>query len=278
MFELFEKSAFASSRTVTQLYSTSFSRGISALNKKFRNPIYGIYGFVRFADEIVDTFHQFPQQELLDQFRRETHEAIERKISLNPVLYAFQKTVHQYGIEPELIDAFFSSMQMDLDHKRYDEKFYTEYIYGSAEVVGLMCLKVFSENDHTLYERLRPYAQRLGAAFQKVNFLRDVQSDFLERGRIYFPQVDFHHFSDQVKQSIEREIEDDFSVACQGIKMLPNGSRFGVYLAYIYYRQLFKRIRKTAPSEILKQRIRVPDLQKMVLIFQSYFRYRLHLI
>lgn len=278
MFELFEQAAFANSRNITRLYSNSFSKGISALDKKFHNPIYGIYGFVRYADEIVDTFFQFNQRELLEEFKVSTYQAIEREVSMNPVLHAFQSVVHQFGIERHLIDSFFLSMEMDLEHKKYDEDFYTEYIYGSAEVVGLMCLRVFTERDLILYGKLKPYAQRLGAAFQKVNFLRDVKSDFIERGRIYFPGVDFNAFTEEMKICIEQEIQEDFNIAYTGILQLPKSSRFGVYLAYIYYLQLFKQIKRTQPSQILKERIRVPENKKMILLFESFFREKLNLL
>lgn len=275
MFELFEQAAFANSRSITRLYSTSFSKGINALHKKFHGPVYGIYGFVRYADEIVDTFFDYNQRELLEEFQNETYKAIERRISLNPVLHAFQAVVNEFGIEQSLVDAFFNSMKMDLDQKKYEQDCYSEYIYGSAEVVGLMCLRVFSENDREMFEHLKPYAQSLGAAFQKVNFLRDVKSDFEERGRVYFPGVDFNAFTKEIKEKIENEIAEDFRFAFTGIKQLPKTSRFGVYLAYIYYLQLFKQIKRVQPSRILKERIRVPNNKKMLLMFETFFREKL---
>lgn len=278
MFELFEQSAFNTSKGITHLYSTSFGKGIDALDKKLRNPIYGIYGFVRYADEIVDTFYKFDQRMLLDEFVEETYKAIDRKISLNPVLHAFQSVVNEYGIERELIDAFISSMKMDLDKKKYNQTFYTEYIYGSAEVVGLMCLKVFTECNKELYNKLQPFAKSLGAAFQKINFLRDVQSDFEDRGRTYFPGVDFKSFSIEKKKEIEADIQNDFDLAYEGILLLPKSSRGGVYLAYVYYLALFSKIKKVAASRILNERIRVPDNEKVLLMAETYFRNKFNLI
>lgn len=278
MFELFEQSAFANSRNITRLYSTSFSKGINALHQRFRDPVYGIYGFVRYADEIVDTFYQFNQRELLEEFRMETFKAIERKVSLNPVLHAFQSVLHQYQIEIGLVDAFFKSMEMDLHHTKYESVHYEEYIYGSAEVVGLMCLKVFTEGDTAKYTSLMSYAQRLGAAFQKINFLRDVKSDFEERGRIYFPGVDFNAFTPDMKEQIERDIKKDFEIAYQGILQLPRGCRYGVYLAYIYYAELFKQIQQVQPSRILKERISVAPNKKWMLMFETFFREKLNLL
>jgi phytoene/squalene synthetase len=233
---------------------------------------------VRYADEIVDTFFDFDQKNLLDEFDVETFKAIERKISLNPVLHAFQSVVHEYKIDYELIDAFIKSMRMDLDHKKYDQQFYSEYIYGSAEVVGLMCLKVFVDGNEELYKTLMTFARRLGAAFQKINFLRDVQSDFETRGRTYFPGVDFNSFTPEMKQKIELEIDEDFKLGLEGVKQLPKGSRLGVYLAYSYYRKLFSKIKKVAPAKILKERIRVPDNEKLILQMELYFKSKLNLI
>lgn len=278
MFEIYEHSAFANSRSITRLYSTSFSKGISALHKKFHDPIYGIYGFVRYTDEIVDTFFQFNQSELLEEFKAETYKAIERKISLNPVLHAFQSVVHQFKIDHALIEAFFRSMEMDLHQKKYEQEYYAEYIYGSAEVVGLMCLRVFTEGDELKYNVLKKFAQSLGAAFQKVNFLRDVKSDFEERGRIYFPGVNFNDFTEEMKVQIEKDIQQDFNIAYEGILKLPKTSRFGVYLAYIYYLQLFKQIKRVRPSQILTERISVPQQTKMRLLFETFFREKLNLL
>ena len=271
MLELYHQSSFTCSRKVTELYSTSFTLGIKALDKKFHNAIYGIYGFVRYADEIVDTFHDWDKEKLLEKFRRDTFEAIEQKISLNPILHAFQLTVHKYLIQPELIESFLNSMKMDLHFSNYKQAHYEEYIYGSAEVVGLMCLKVFCEGDDKLYQGLISPARSLGAAFQKVNFLRDIRSDYKERGRVYFPDVDFENFCKESKDKIEAEIEIDFEKAFAGILNLPVQARFGVYLAYKYYLKLFNKIRQTDAEEIMQARIRVSDRHKIALWISSYF-------
>ncbi len=271
MLELYHKSSFICSRKVTELYSTSFTLGIKALDKKFHNAIYGIYGFVRYADEIVDTFHDWDKEKLLNKFKQDTFEAIDQKISLNPVLHAFQLTVHKYQIPHELIEAFLRSMEMDLHFSNYKQAHYEEYIYGSAEVVGLMCLKVFCDGDEKLYRALVPSARSLGAAFQKVNFLRDIRSDYKERGRVYFPDVDFENFCKASKEKIEAEIEIDFEKAFDGILKLPVHARFGVYLAYKYYLKLFQKIRQTEASEIMQARIRVSDKNKIALWIASYF-------
>lgn len=269
MFEIFEKSTFGCSKLVTELYSTSFSLGIKTLNKKFRGPIYGIYGFVRYADEIVDTFHNFNKKVLLERFKKDTFLAIEEGISLNPILHSFQKVVHQFKIDIELIDAFLYSMEMDLMNVKYDAEKYNEYIYGSAEVVGLMCLKVFVEGDEKQFDILKKDARSLGAAFQKVNFLRDLKSDFKDKGRVYFPRVDFSNFSGDAKLAIEAEIQRDFNDALGGILNLPMGAKNGVYLAYVYYLKLFKKIQKTSASRIQHERIRVNDIVKFSLLAKT---------
>jgi len=266
MFNLFEKTSAQCSKIVTENYSTSFSLGIKTLHKKFHEPIYGIYGMVRYADEIVDTFHDFDKKQLLEKFKRDTFEAITSGISLNPILFSFQKAVNCYNIPLPLIEAFFHSMEADLCQNAHGEKSYEEYIYGSAEVVGLMCLKVFSENNEALYESLKTPARALGAAFQKVNFLRDMKSDYDERGRVYFPGIDFDNFGEVSKEKIEREIEMDFLVAMQGIAKLPREARSGVMLACNYYRELFSKIKKLPASKIKEARIRVHDLQKLILL------------
>ena len=276
MFELFEKTSAQCSKHITQTYSTSFSLGIKTLNKKLREPIYGIYGMVRLADEIVDTFHDYDKKALLAKFRRDTFEAIESGISLNPVLQSFQKAVNQYQIPAHLIEAFFNSMEMDLYQSAYGEQGYNEYIYGSAEVVGLMCLKVFVQGDEDAYERLQPSARSLGAAFQKVNFLRDMKSDFDERGRVYFPGIDFANFREDAKQQIEQEVAEDFEKAYAGITQLPIGARAGVLLAYKYYIHLFNRIRKTPVSRIKETRVRVPDFQKIFILMETLVQQRFH--
>lgn len=278
MMALFNQTALECSKLITEHYSTSFTLGIKTLDRKFHLPIYAIYGFVRYADEIVDTFHDFDKKELLDKFRYDTYEAIEKGISLNPVLQSFQLVVRQYNIERELIDAFLKSMEMDLYFQEYDDSGYNEYIYGSAEVVGLMCLRVFCEGDCAEYDRLRESARKLGAAFQKVNFLRDVKSDYQERGRTYFPGVDFNDFSRDAKQLIEDDIQRDFDEAYIGIMNLPKGARMGVYLAYTYYQTLFNKIKALPVTKIQNERVRVPDTTKIALLAQTYLKYRLNVI
>lgn len=274
MKTIFDQVSAKCSKITTKAYSTSFSLGIMFLDHKFHKPIYNIYGFVRFADEIVDTFHDYDKMYLISKFRKDTVEALEHKISLNPILNSFQEAVHTYDIEWELIDAFLKSMEMDLEQKDHDTVSYNQYIYGSAEVVGLMCLRVFTEGDKALYEQLKPYAMKLGAAFQKVNFLRDLQADFEGMGRTYFPTVNFERFSAHEKAIVQKEIEEDFSEALVGIKMLPLSSRRGVYLAYYYYKKLFSRIKSTPAEEIVTARIRIPNFEKMILMCQSFVRYK----
>ena len=270
--ELFDKTSLHCSKIITKAYSTSFTLGIQALDKKFRMPIYGIYGFVRYADEIVDTFHDYDKKDLLEKFRRDTHEAIASKISLNPVLHSFQLVVNEYRIETMLIDAFLDSMEMDLYHYDYDDLNYKKYIYGSAEVVGLMCLKVFCEGDDHLYLSLKEPARALGSAFQKVNFLRDIKSDFKDRKRVYFPNVNFTRFNKSEKTEIEKSIQEDFDNAFAGIKRLPESSRMGVYLAYVYYTTLFSKIKKVSSERIMDERIRVSDNKKLALFVETFFR------
>lgn len=261
------------STIVTKRYSTSFTRGIKTLNKRFHNPIYAIYGFVRIADEIVDTFHDFDKSELFDNFRNETWLAIDKKISTNPILHAFQLAVNQYEIDRGLIESFFYSMELDLNKKIYDTTFYEKYIYGSAEVVGLMCLKVFCEGDTSLYNKLEEPAKKLGSAFQKVNFLRDMKSDFNERGRVYFPGINIEQFDNQTKKSIEQEIDKDFRLAYPGLMQLPDGVKPGVYTAFIYYRELLSKIQKAPASQVLNMRIRVPGIEKLVLLLRTYTKF-----
>ncbi|MCX6197791.1 MAG: squalene/phytoene synthase family protein [Bacteroidetes bacterium] len=279
MFELFEKTAADCSKNVTQTYSTSFSLGIRTLHSRFYAPIYGIYGMVRYADEIVDTFHNYDKKYLLEKFKRDTYEAIESGISLNPILFSFQKVVNEFGIPMDLIESFFISMETDLFKVSYDKVDYQEYIYGSAEVVGLMCLKVFAEGDDELYHRLIQPAKALGAAFQKVNFLRDMNSDAKDRGRVYFPGIDFDNFEDIAKKQIEREVANDFHAAYNGILNLPAGAREGVLLAYNYYQALFHKIQGVSVEQLKKSRIRVPDFRKLLILFRSVagrpFRYNL---
>jgi len=277
-FKLYKDTCIECSKLITQRYSTSFSAGIRLFDKKFQNPIYAIYGFVRFADEIVDTFHDFDKAALLDRFKAETYKAIEDGISLNPVLQSFQETVHTYGIDTELIDAFLYSMEMDLTEQEYDEASYNEYIYGSAEVVGLMCLRVFCEGNTEQYDALKAPAKRLGAAFQKINFLRDIKSDFDDRGRVYFPGVDFANFTAEDKAQIESDIKADFDAALVGIKQLPKGARLGVYLAYNYYIQLFEKIKRAPAMQVASKRIRVSDKRKALLVFSSALRHQLNFL
>ena len=278
MKSIFDNVSYKCSKLTTKSYSTSFSLGIRFLNKELRNAIYGIYGFVRFADEIVDTFHEYDKKELLDRFKKDTHLAIKEKISLNPILNSFQAVVNEFKIEMELIDTFLRSMEMDLDKSAYSREGYDEYILGSAEVVGLMCLRVFCNKNETLYFELKPDAMRLGAAYQKVNFLRDIKADFDGLGRSYFPDVSLQHFSIAEKQKIEEEIREDFHRGYLGIKGLPKNARFGVYMTYIYYNSLFKKIRNTSPSKILDARIRIPNNKKYALFFTSYLRHQLNII
>ncbi|MBK6641566.1 MAG: phytoene/squalene synthase family protein [Bacteroidetes bacterium] len=261
------------STIVTHRYSTSFTRGIKTLNKRFHKPIYAVYGYVRLADEIVDSFHDFNKKELLEEFKKNTWEAIDNKISTNPILHAFQLIVNEYQIDRELIVSFLYSMELDLEKKSYDEAFYEKYIYGSAEVVGLMCLRIFCEGNNELYNKLIEPARRLGAAFQKVNFLRDLKADFKELGRVYFPGIDFKTFDNAVKKQIEKDIDADFKAAYPGLMQLPKDVRPGVYTAFIYYRELLSKIEKVPASEVMNTRIRVPDAEKMVLLLRTYTKF-----
>lgn len=271
---LFDRTSFQCSKKITNNYSTSFSLGIRVLAKRFHDPIYAIYGFVRYADEIVDTFHEYDKVKLLEEFKLDTYKSIENRISLNPVLHAFQLVVNRYNIDLTLVEAFFHSMEMDLEQTNYDQEMYDEYIYGSAEVVGLMCLYVFCNGEKNKYNDLQSPARRLGAAFQKVNFLRDIKSDFSVRGRIYFPGLDLKNFNIESKIQIEQDIKNDFDEALKGIKKLPKGASIGVYLAYIYYLKLFAKIKSCPVSKILNQRIRVPDFVKILLLMKTYIRYK----
>lgn len=275
MKNTYDKLAYSISKCTTHTYSTSFSLGIKALDAKLRSAIYAIYGYVRLADEIVDSFHGYDQSSLLNQLIRETDEALANKISINPIIQSFQETVHQYSIDRQLIDQFLHSMSMDLEKVYYDKENYDEYILGSAEVVGLMCLHVFVEGDKAQYEKLKPYAQKLGSAFQKINFLRDLKEDYYKLGRFYFPNLDFMAFNDETKKVIEKEIEAEFKEALIGIKMLPNSSKFGVYLAYRYYWTLFKKIQLKSSRDILTYRTRVPNTEKMYLMMESYLNLKM---
>ncbi len=278
MLQLFHQTSENCSRIVTENYSTSFSSAIQMLHKDLRRPIYNIYGFVRLADEIVDTFHDHDKRTLLEQFRRETFDAIDRGISLNPVLNSFQLTVNEYQVDHKLIDAFFHSMEMDLEKRSYDAEGYKEYIYGSAEVVGLMCLYVFCEGNKERYQELEPGARALGAAFQKVNFLRDIRADYNGLSRVYFPGCDFNNFTEADKQQIEQDIENDFRQAYAAIAQLPLKARFGVYVAYKYYLSLFKKIKRMKPARVLQARIRIPNYRKAMIVFRAGVKNQLGLV
>ncbi|SEQ32266.1 phytoene/squalene synthase family protein [Neolewinella agarilytica] len=278
MFSLYQEVCRECASLITRRYSTSFSLGIRVFDKPLRAPIYGIYGFVRFADEIVDTFHDKDKATLLERFRQDTYLALEEGISLNPVLQAFQEVANRYNIGRDLIDPFLDSMAMDLDFSRYHDDLYKEYIYGSAEVVGLMCLKVFVDGDEAEYERLKDSACALGSAFQKINFLRDIKSDYEERGRVYFPGVDYNNFTAEVKAEIEADIKADFDFALTGIKQLPGSARLGVYLAYVYYTKLFQKIKNSPATRVAEERIRVADGRKVYLLATSAVRARFGLL
>ena len=278
MIEKFYKVSAKCSKITTSDYSTSFSPAIRLLHYDMRQPIYNIYGFVRFADEIVDTFHDYDKAALLAEFKKETYTAIERRISLNPILQSFQQTVNEYNIDHDLIEAFFQSMEMDLSQKTYDTRNFNEYIYGSAEVVGLICLYVFCEGDKDLYEKLKTSARSLGAAFQKVNFLRDIKADHHDLSRMYFPGCDFNNFTDRDKKEIEADICNDFKQAYSGIVKLPLKSRFGVYVAYKYYLSLFNKIRNLKPSRVLETRIRIPDYKKAMIVLRAGVKNHLGLL
>jgi phytoene synthase len=278
MKALYDSASVQCSKVVTNRYSTSFSLGILCLHRAIRNPIYSLYGFVRVADEIVDSFHEYNKEALLADFKAETYKAIDQNISTNPILHSFQETVHQYSIERSLVEQFFQSMEMDLSQKTYTKETFKTYILGSAEVVGLMCLRVFCKNDGALYEHLKPFAMSLGSAFQKINFLRDLHADFVGMGRSYFPEVDLENFTEQSKNAIIQSIRTDFDHALIGIKQLPKSSRFGVYVAYVYYTSLFKKIKNTASECILKNRIRIKNSEKATLLAYSYVKHQLNLL
>jgi len=274
MKKLYDDLCYKVSKQTTQQYSTSFSLGILALSSAIRNPIYAIYGYVRLADEIVDSFHDYNKEKLLLKFKEETFQALEDRISLNPVLQSFQETVHKYDIDRQLIIQFLKSMEMDLQKIDYNSDLYKEYILGSAEVVGLMCLQIFVNGDKKQYEALKPAAMILGSAFQKVNFLRDMKDDYYTLGRSYFPNLDMSLFDNNVKLTIEKEIEEEFRLALNGIKKLPASSRFGVYLAYKYYISLFKKIKRKSAEKILNERIRISNGAKLSLMMSCYVQYK----
>ncbi|MCB0803171.1 MAG: phytoene/squalene synthase family protein [Flavobacteriales bacterium] len=278
MKALFDEVSAKCSKLTTRSYSTSFSLGIYLLDSSIRKPIYGIYGFVRLADEIVDSFHGFDKSTLLDRLKMETYRAIDERISLNPILNSFQEAVNQYQIEHELIETFLNSMEMDLDKNSYNQLGYEKYILGSAEVVGLMCLRVFTYGNDDLFKQLKPAAQKLGSAFQKINFLRDVQADFKQLGRTYFPDVEMEAFSNEDKFKIEKEIELEFQEALVGIKQLPTSSRLGVYVAYVYYLQLLKRIKNLPANRMMEERVSVPNSHKFGLMVNSFVKHQLNLL
>lgn len=278
MKQIFDNLSQDMSKMTTRRYSTSFSLGIRFLNKDLHKPIYSIYGFVRFADEIVDSFDGFDKSTLLAEFKKDTYAAIENKISLNPILNAFQWVVNTYRVPHDLIETFMNSMEMDLDKKVYDKETYEKYILGSAEVVGLMCLKIFVGGDETEYARLKMNAMKLGSAFQKINFLRDLNDDFNELGRTYFPGINMNDFNNIVKKEIEADIEKDFKLGYEGILMLPKQARFGVYMAYKYYFKLFKKIKRTKAERILEERVRIPNRKKARILVTSYVRHNLNML
>ena len=267
------------SKVVTEKYSTSFSIATKLIDNSIRQDIYNIYGFVRIADEIVDSFHQYPKKKILDRFEKDVYIAINQKISVNPILNSFQKTVNKYKVDIKLIDAFLKSMRWDLNKKSYNNKNdYEEYIYGSADSVGLMCLKIFVKGDNVLYENLKNYAMALGSAFQKVNFLRDINTDFETLKRTYFPGVNVNKFDEKSKKYIIDEIENDFCIALKGIILLPKEARFGVYTAYKYYIKLLEKLKKTPSLKIKEARIRVPNYQKAYILLNCYLKYNLNLL
>lgn len=278
MKPLFDKVSAKCSKLTTTAYSTSFSLGIYFLNNRLRNPIYAIYGFVRFADEIVDSFDGYNRKYLLEKFKFDTYEAIENRISLNPILNSFQHVVHEYKITHDLIDTFLYSMEMDLEKIDYSKDKYEQYILGSAEVVGLMCLHVFTEGNKKMYEELKPYSMKLGAAFQKINFLRDLKADYQNLGRSYFPNIDISKFTVHAKKEIEHEIENDFREALIGIKKLPASSRGGVYLAYVYYYSLFKKIKTVPAHKVLTERIRISNGKKFGLMINSMLQHKMNML
>lgn len=276
MKQLFDELSMGISKMTTKKYSTSFSLGIQFLSDKIRNPVYAIYGFVRLADEIVDSFEGYDKPYLLQKFKNDTYEALQQKISLNPILNSFQQVVHEYKVDTKLIDTFLDSMEMDLGKIDYTAEKYKTYILGSAEVVGLMCLHIFTNGQQQKFDELKPYAMSLGAAFQKVNFLRDMKADYQDLGRTYFPNVNMKDFTLDAKKEIEKEIESDFAYALEGIKKLPTTSKAGVYLAYVYYYTLFKKIQKTPPHKILTDRVRINNSKKFRLMINTMVEYKLN--
>jgi len=273
MKAIFDKVSNDCSEITTKQYSTSFSLGIKILDKSLHNPIYGIYGFVRFADEIVDSFHNYNKKELFNNYKKDTYLGISNKISLNPIINSFQEVVNKFKIDHSLIESFLNSMEMDLEDQDYDDDTYKKYILGSAEVVGLMCLTIFVHGDQNKYNDLKPYAMKLGSAFQKINFLRDANDDYKTLGRTYFPEVNMENFNKSDKVKIENEIENEFIEGLKGIRMLPNTSKGGVYLAYKYYYNLFKKIKKIPAHQILEKRTRISNFRKFTILVSSMIKY-----
>lgn len=278
MKKLFDELSYEVSKSTTKKYSTSFSLGIMALHSSIRQAIYAIYGYVRLGDEIVDSFHDYDKRALLTRFMEQTDQALDEGISLNPIMQSFQETVRRYGIDRSLVNQFLRSMEMDLNQVEYDEDLYKEYILGSAEVVGLMCLHVFVDGNKESYEKLRPYAMKLGSAFQKINFLRDMKDDYHLLGRTYFPDVDMSVFNNTIKAAIELDIENEFKEALIGIEKLPSSSKFGVFLAYKYYWLLLRKIKQIPAQRMLKERIRIPNSQKISLMMSSYLQYKIEVV
>ncbi len=278
MIELFHKTSNQCSKITVKNYSSSFASAIRLLHKDYRDDIRNIYGFVRFADEIVDTFHDYDKSQLLESYRKETYLAIQNGISLNPILHSFQRTINKYKIDLALVDAFFSSMQSDLHQTLYDETHYKEYIYGSAETVGLMCLYVFCNGDMNMFQQLKTYAQSFGAALQKVNFLRDMKADHDLLHRVYFPNCNFKQFNAEQKRSIESEIQNDFDNAYKGILLLPAKVRLGVFVAYRYYLSLFKKIKKLQPKTIFEKRIRIAGINKIFIAAKASLQYHFNIL
>ncbi len=279
MKAVFDRVSYECSKTVTESYSTSFALATRMLSPSIRNDIYNIYGFVRFADEIVDTFHEYDKASLFEEFEKDLHKALEQRISLNPILNSFQHTYHEYGIPKHLLEAFMKSMRMDLTKKDYrTQEEYKEYIYGSADVVGLMCLRVFVKGDDEQYENLKESAMALGSALQKVNFLRDLKEDHEYLNRSYFPDTNLLELDEQSKARIVKEIKEDFALGFEGIVKLPNEAKFGVYTAYKYYYKLLQKLQKTPSLQIKNARIRVPNYQKFGLLAKSYVNYKLNLV
>jgi phytoene/squalene synthetase len=278
MKKTFDDVSMKCSKLVTKQYSTSFSLAVKMLDKSIRNAIYSIYGFVRFSDEIVDSFHNFDKEKLINDFEADYYHALETSISLNPILNSFQHTVKKYDIDNELVQAFMKSMKLDLKKSYYSDEEYKEYIYGSADVVGLMCLKVFVKGDQSKYDSLEESAMKLGSAFQKVNFLRDLKDDFEELNRSYFPNIDVKELNNESKKIIITEIEEDFKNAKVGIKNLPKEAKFGVYTAYVYYLSLLKKLKRTPAEDIMKTRIRISNPYKILLLIKSFVTYKTNLI